>query len=295
MNSSFMKLIILLIVPFLFIRCEGLQTDKNKEPKHLSQKKTKVQFSKPSRLKNEYLNFNSPKAINRLVKIENDYFNNFDDSISNYYGTEWRNLAETTKLLNDSISDFELYWNEMQKKGIKPDSMHCTIYAIEALKAGLDTTFDSIEVYHKRIWKEREHAGWSIAHILVKYFDWSAYVFISEGSDEYHRVRNNFKQGKFYYVWKQPSIPLKGFYNFDNDKIAIDSLLKLNEFGWGFSDQGYHTWLTRFETLKECIWTGPPSSKYDQYGVPLFKKTKFTEFFDYSSHIIVFPPKKTIK
>lgn len=226
------------------------------------------------------------------MHIENNYFNDFDE-ISCYYGTEWRSLAETTKLLNDSISDFELYWNEMRTLGIKPDSMHCTIYAMEGLKAGFDTLFDSIEAEHKRIWKKREHAGWSIARILVKHFNWSAFVFISESSFEYKRVTENFSKGKFYYVWKQPFIPLKGIYNFETNKNKIDSLLKINEFGWGFSDQGYHTWITRFDTLKECIWTGAPSSTFDSYGVPLFKKTRFTEFFDYSSHIIAFPPKRT--
>ncbi|MBL56283.1 MAG: hypothetical protein CMP61_03755 [Flavobacteriales bacterium] len=292
MNSLLMKFIVLLFISLLFFNCKKQKNQTVRNIKNLTEKSI-IQFSRPSELKNEYLNFNSPFAINKLVSIENQYFNDFEHSVSNYYGTEWRGLAETTKLLNDSICDFELYWNEMTSKGIKPDSMHCTIYAIEALKTGMDTLFDSLEVYHKKIWKDREHAGWSIAHILVKYYNWKAYVFISESSNEFNRVKKNFNQGKFYYVWKQPSVDLTGYYNFDNDKDEIDSLLKENEFGWGFSDQGYHTWITRFDTLKECIWTGAPSSDYDQFGVPLFKKTPFTDYFDYSSHIIVFPPKKS--
>lgn len=61
-----------------------------------------------------------------------------------------------------------------------------------------------------------------------------------------------------------------------------------------FSDQGWHTWITRFNDLKECNWSGAPSQKFNiGNNSPLFLETKFTEYYDYNSHIIVFPPKKS--
>lgn len=255
------------------------------------QKDSLVIYTQPSSLKNQYLNFNSPNAINRLAVIENEYFNHFQDSISRYYGTEWRASAFSEYQIDDSLSNFEIYTNQLKNIGIKADSMHCTIYAFEALSAGLDSNIKTLEKHHIKIWKDREHAGWSVARILVNEFNWKAYIFISENSNEYKRCVKNFKSDSLYWVWKQPDIPLSGFYNFDKDQNKIDTILLKNEFGWGFSDQGYHTWVTRFDTLKECNWSGTPGSKFDQHGIPLFKKTKFTSYTDYTSHIIVFPPK----
>ncbi len=109
--------------------------------------------------------------------------------------------------------------------------MHCTIYAIKALEAGMDTNFIELEKYHKQIWKGREHAGWSVGYILCKYFDWTAYLIVSEYSEEYKRCMRKFNNEKKYYVWRQPDIPIKAVFDMDKDKLKIDSILKLNEFG----------------------------------------------------------------
>ena len=268
-NFINMKFLLLSFTTAFLWSCSTKPQIKTKET--IPIKKTIV-FSVKSELPNEYKNFDSPKAINKVVTIENNHFNKYADSLSNYYGTEWRNKAETINYLNDSLNDFEVYWNEMKSKGIHPDSMHCTIYAVEALQAGMDSLFDSLEVHHKSIWKTREHAGWSIGHILVKEFGWKAYLFISKDSQEYKRCKNNFIKDSLYWVWKQPDIPLSGLFEFDTEKGKINSLLSQHEFGWGFSDQGYHTWITRFDTLKECIWIGAPSDKYDRSGAELFEK-----------------------
>jgi hypothetical protein len=258
----------------------------NKPSKTIVSKPVKAKiFTTLSTEKNTYKNFNSPNAINTIATIENNYFNDYNHGLSNYYGTVW---YET--LQNSGSTVFKDYTSQL---GVKPDSMHCTIYALKSLKAGLGSDFKTLEKSHKQIWKNREYAGWSVAYILTTQFNWTAYLMMSEKSVEYEACLKNFKKDKTYHVWKQPNIPIKKIFDFDSETKQIDSLLTLNEYGWGFSHQGWHTWITRHDTLKECNWTGAPSKKYDFNGnKPLFIKTKFTNFYDYDSHIIVFPPKK---
>ncbi|MBI34740.1 MAG: hypothetical protein CMP67_05175 [Flavobacteriales bacterium] len=284
-----MKLLYSILYVCLILGCKPEVNTIKKNGK--KSKQIPTVYTLPSKLNNEYINFNSPLAINRIADIENEYFNNYEDSVSKYYGTEWMFAASQNWYLNDSISNFQLYKNKLNDIGIKGDSMHCTIYAVEALKSGMDTNFQTLDKQHKKIWNNREYAGWSIGYLLVKKYGWKAYLIISEHSDEYKRCIKNFKKNKTYWVWKQPDIPIQKLFHFETDQKSIDSLLLENEFGWGFSDQGYHTWITRFDTLKECNWLGAPSSKYDSYGNSLFKKTKFNDYRDYSSHIIVFPQK----
>ena len=246
-------------------------------------------YTQPSELQNKYIGFNSPKAINQIAEIENEYFNAYRLNASKYYGTQWYSSVGLSVELTDSISVFERYSQE--KNNGKLDSMHCTLYAVKALEAGFGKEFENIKKRHIDIWNDREYAGWSLGYILTKYYNWKAYLFISEYSDEYKNCIRNFKKDKKYHVWKQPNIPIEKIFNIHNDQIKIDSLLKLNEFGWGFSNQGWHTWFTRFNYLKECNWQGAPSKKYDLVkSGPLFSKTKFIDYYDYNSHIIIFPP-----
>ncbi|AUC76309.1 hypothetical protein [Olleya sp. Bg11-27] len=248
-------------------------------------------YTHPSRLDNDYLHFNSPDAINTIANIENAYFNDYNNTVSNYYGTQWYYSVGQRLYSSDSSTVFEHYASE--QKTITLDSMHCTIYAVKALESGFGTTFENIKKQHTKIWSDREFAGWSLAYILTKFYNWDAYLFISKQSSEYKACLQNFKTDKTYHVWKQPNIAIKNVFDVDDDKDQITTLLKANEFGWGFSEQGWHTWITRFEYLKECNWNGAPAKKYDiDNNKPLFLKTKFTNYTDYDSHIIVFPPKK---
>ncbi|HBS85145.1 MAG: hypothetical protein A2W91_01535 [Bacteroidetes bacterium GWF2_38_335] len=282
-----------LILSTNFLGCNNSSNnfEDNSVKKNDSTKKdTFVIYTLPSRLENTYLGFNSPLAINRIAEIENEYFNNYKKCCSKYYGTMWYESL-SSDINNGNL--FENYKKELLKRNEKPDSMHCTIYAIEALKVGLDTNFSVFEKHHQQIWNNREYAGWSVAYILTTKFNWKAYLIISEGSNEYNSCLRNFSIDGTYHVWKQPSIPLKKILHTYNDKEEIDSLLKSNEFGWGFSDQGYHTWITRFDELKECNWVGTPSAKFDNgFNSILFLSTKFSDYFCYTSHVIVFPQKK---
>ena len=114
-------------------------------------------------------------------------------------------------------------------------------------------------------------------------------------SKEYERCKKYWKNNGSYYVWKQPEIKINGLFELDDDsaRLEADSLLLDNEFGWGFSEQGWHTWFTRFDTLKECYWNGGPADVFSLGGKRnLFGKTKFLDYYDYKSHVICFPPRK---
>ena len=282
---------ILLALSLLFFNCKN---NKEKQINSITKIQVKDTFkivTKLSNKKNVYQGFNSPNAINRIANIENEYFNNYNTSQSKYYGTKWYEIASNI-IGVDGVSQFDKYKIDIQKKEEKADSMHCTIYAIEALKAGFGNDFKQIEKQHKKIWKNRKYAGWSIAHILTEKYNWKAYLVLSIQSKEYNTCMRNYKSNSKYHVWKQPDIKIEKVFDIDKDKVAIDSLLNNNEFGWGFSEQGWHTWITRFDQLKECNWLGAPAKKYSKGEKPLFISTKFTEFTDYNSHIIVFPQKK---
>jgi len=279
----------LLTISSLFYSCEK----KTKKSTYIKKKviDSAIVYTPKSELENEYLNFNSPEAINRIADIENEYFNGYRLNSSKYYGTQWYYSVGLSKDLLDSINVFQKY--ALEKNDIKLDSMHCTIFAVKALEAGFGKEFETIEKHHTKIWANREHAGWSLGYILTKFYNWKAYLFISKGSNEYDACLKNYKKDKEYHVWKQPNIPLTGIFDVDDDKDDINKLLNLNEFGWGFSNQGWHTWITRFNYLKECNWLGAPSEKHNlSKSTPLFLKTKFTDFHDYNSHVIIFPPKK---
>ncbi len=276
MLKTYTKLILLF---FIFQSC----TSSNK-------KDTYKIFTPLSTTKNNCIGFNSTKAINKVAEIENEYFNNYKKSVSKYYGTVWAKNAKQN-FINDSMSVFDDYKKESKK--LKTNKMHCTIYGMKALKAGLGSNFLEFEKRHKKIWKNKGYAGWSVAYILTKYYNWKAILILSKKSPEYALCIKNFKKDKKYHVYKQPDIPIEKVFDFDDDKKQIENLLKLHEFGWGFSYQGWHTWITRYDKLKECNWAGSPSIKYtNKTAKPLFIKTKFIEFYDYESHVIVFPPRK---
>ena len=248
---------------------------------------------KYSDLENEYIGFDSPKAINKIAAIENEYFSNYQKGISKYYGSVWAGSAYTKIKDNEGTWEWDAYKKEMDSLNLKPEMFHCMVYTIKALKAGMGENYKKLQQYHRQIYNKTNYAGWSMAYILTKHFGWKAYLFIRPYSDEYNRCVKNFKKNKTYYVWRQPDIKLEEMFLLDKENEKINALLGQHEFGWGFSHQGIHNWITRFTVLKECMWDGAPCLKYNannsQY---LFKATKFIEFTDYDSHVIVFPPKK---
>jgi len=291
-NSLNSTLIFLYIIVFCS-SCGWFSSEEKKVPVAPRRDTFDVIYTKYSNLPNTYKGFNSPEAINRIADIENEYFNNFDHSVSRYYGTEWYEKYGRV-YISRGKRRFDAYKEDLALvTDAKPDSMHCTLYAIEALKAGMGTKFDTLEKYHKEIWRGREHAGWSIGHILTKYFNWRAYLFISEKSKEYKDCLKSYVAGGLYDVYDQPDIPLERAFFIESEQDKIEELLLQNEFGWGFSYQGWHTWITRFDTLKECRWLGAPGKKYRPWNskIELFTKTKFLEYNSFNSHIIVFPPK----
>jgi hypothetical protein len=291
----------ILFFSLLLICCSEPKTTKEKVISKINSPKTgKIDSTKTEKIvtsearktpENSNKKFSSLKAIHKIREIEEEYFENYNKGVSKYYGTEWYNYANNVYAQNDSSSLFQNYCSQLKQRGEVPDSMHCTIYAIRTLEAGFGNEFDRIKSYHREIWGNREFAGWSIAHILTEKYNWKAYLIISKDSKEYNRSMKYFNKDKKYHVWYQPNIKIEKVYDFDEDKNTIDSLLSDNIYGWGFSEQGWHTWVTKSDSLKECIWSGIPGKVFDPNSEkPLFFTTKFTEFYDYKSHIVVFPP-----
>lgn len=240
-----------------------------------------------SHLENQYLGFNSQNAINKLASIDNEYYTVSQHKKSRFYGTEWRKNIESTE-----PGEFKSYFQDYLKQNIKPDSLHCTLYAMKALKAGLGHKFEELDKLHQEIYKDHEFAGWSVGHILTKYFGWKAYLVLDPNSHEYESCLQNFKRDGMYHVWRQPNIKIEKVFVRDQDNLRLDSLLKLHEFSWGFSDQGWHTWITRFSEIKECNWSGTPSQNGSYMQEPsLIQSSIFIDYKDYLSHVLVFPPK----
>lgn len=239
---------------------------------------------------NTYEGFHSPNAINRAADIENEYFRAYENGTSHFYGTRWLEASQQVSADKDSLSWYKAYTKTL---GTKPDSMHCTLYAVEALKAGMGDRFSQLEAAHKEIWGNREYAGWSIGYLLVKNFGWEAVLIIDANSPEFRQCEQAFRNRKVYPVWRQPDIPLTDRWIIGESDSLIQDQLKQHEFGWGFSRQGYHTWFTRYELLKECNWWGAPGRKWEVYAgnQPLFLTTPFSAYRDYLSHVFVFPPK----
>ncbi|MEN8121227.1 MAG: hypothetical protein ABFS35_12810 [Bacteroidota bacterium] len=248
---------------------------------------------KYSNLKNKYIGFDSPRAINAIAAIENEYFSNYHKGISKYYGSVWAGSAY--KEVEDGMGTWEWdnYKKELDSLNIKPEMFHCMVYTMKALKAGMGENFPKLQNFHREIYNKTNYAGWSMAHILTKHFGWKAYLFIRSYSEEYNRCIKNFNNSKTYDVWRQPDIKLESIFILEQNDDKINELLDQHEFGWGFSYQGIHNWITRFDILKECMWDGAPCAKYNaNHSQYLFRETKFTDFKDYDSHVIVFPPKE---
>lgn len=277
-----MTRLLITISAFYCFGCSSQTVSKDEVKNEIVVDTVYIEHTEYSTSKVDSTHFSPALAINRIADIENEYFKNFQNGYSKYYGAQWLNDMRSIE-----------YLEMMDSLGVETDSLHCTMYAMEALKSGFGDMFDSLDTFHREIWKEREYAGWSIGYLLVKKFGWKAYLVIDSNSVEYERCLKSYKMNSTYPVWHQPKIPLEDIVVIGMNDSIIDKVLESNEFGWGFSYQGYHTWITRYDDLLECNWNGCPSRKYtDSDQGDLFKKTPFKDYWDYDSHVIVVPPKR---
>lgn len=233
--------------------------------------------------------FDSKKAIEKSNELVLEYMKGYHNNVSRLVGNIWLSSAKKTNL-----AVYNDYIKELKKESLKPKVMDCTIYAEACLKGGfLTNEFKQLKKYHNGIWAGKGFAGWSVAHLLTEKFGWKAYAFIRKGAADYNHYLHYFETKKEYPVWKQPNIKIEKFFTFGDDDLEINKLLMKHEFGWGFSNDGIHTWITKFTDLKECHWDGPPAKKYNpnNYLPLLYETTPFVEYYDYGIHIVVFPPK----
>lgn len=294
-TEGLLKILLFAPLCMIFYSCNYGYNEKSPIQKDTVKLQMEIIYTPYSTDSNQYIGFNSQKAINTIAGIENDYFNRYREGVSKYYGTDWYESQIINAELDSTINTWNDYLSEMKDRNLKPDSFHCTIYAIKALEAGFGDEFERLETLHKKHYSKHEHAGWSLAYLLVKYYNWNAYLIINDISNEYNRCTRNFKTEKKYYVWRQPDIPLTDMFDAWKDRDKILNLVNQHEFGWGFSNQGIHTWITRHDRVKECRWEGAPGKKYDHCDgcLYLFKEHYFMDYTDYFSHVVVFPPKKS--
>ena len=117
---------------------------------------------KYSKLINEYRGFDSPKAINMIAGIENEYFSNYHKGISKYYGSVWAGSAYVELGDDAGTWEWENYKKEMDSLNIKPEMFHCMVYTMKALKAGLADNYPKLQQYHRQIYNKTYYAGWSM-------------------------------------------------------------------------------------------------------------------------------------
>jgi len=238
--------------------------------------------------------FNSAAAIQKSNDITSEHWQNYQNSVSRYYGRVWlKNYAEHNHIGN--LTFREDYIQELTNNDLEKVRMDCTIYCAKLLKAGMDADkYSQLIKYHKEIWGNDGLAGWSVAHLLVDKFNWKAYAFIEPEANLSGHYLSHFKNRNEYPVYNQPNIKIEAYYTLGIDDVKIEELLKKHNFSWGFSQDGIHTWITHYTDLLECHWDGAPAAKYNTSGwLPdLFETTQFIKYKDYDVHIIIVPPKE---
>jgi len=240
-----------------------------------------------------YYGFDSSEAIVRSDELVKEYLTGYFWNVSRLVGRVWLDYSEEISMSEKTI--YEEYLNELEKDSLQMRRMDCTIYAEDCLKAGFgEDDFRRLKNLHNEIYPGKGFAGWSVSYLLTGNFGWKSYAFIKPGAKDYHHYLNHFKNNKEYPVRRQPDTKIEKFYFLGEDNEEIEQLLSENEFGWGFSEDGIHTWITNYTDLKECHWDGPPAEKYDpDNSFPLLlETTRFIEFYDYGVHLVVFPRKE---
>lgn len=246
--------------------------------------------------------FDVERAMRKVHELERSYALSYKVGVCPYYGRWWANhYARKQTLPGSEETVWQRYVAELARHRQRPQRLDCTLYAQEILKAGMDRTdYDKLLRGHRRIWKARGFAGWSVGYLLTEEMGWKAYAIISPSASYYHYYMKHFRNDKVYPVWKQPSIRIEEHYVLGKHDRQIEALLKRGRFGWGFSDGGIHTWITSGVDLKECHWDSGPSLRFEIPRThvldaslkrePFFETTRLIKFTDYGAHLVVFPP-----
>ena len=254
--------LIFLLLPILLLAC-----DRQTEAGSSSKLSETHQEPPPSPRTSPYSNFNSVAALDRAEAYETEYFDNYRDGVSASFGRVWADQAMLDSVPGEGGSTFDTYKAELVSLGKERDSLDCTLYAQELLRVGMGPEqYEKLDSLHREIWGDREYAGWSVGYLLTQHFDWKAYLILDPVSVEYKKCTRQFGKDRKYPVWKQPNIPLEAMYVIGESDSLIEALLQGQEFGWGFSEQGIHTWVMHYSELKECNWAGAPGWKYDIPG-----------------------------
>lgn len=233
--------------------------------------------------------FSSRNAIEKMIEMNEEYANDYISSISRFYGSVWRKHASGISVGDSTVWD--RYTARLANQNRKPKKMDCTIYCVECLKAGVNqTSWRRMLDIHQQYWPNKGFAGWSAGYILTHYFGWDAILVMWENAPEKNYYLNHYRAHGEFPVYRQPDIPIDSVFIMPRDNQKITEYLRKRPFGWGFSNQGIHTWITNFNTLRECRWEGAPCGAWDAYGIPLFRDHPFLHYYDYPVHVVIFPP-----
>jgi hypothetical protein len=237
--------------------------------------------------------FDHKKAAERIQEIADCYVSNYDEGLCPYYGRLWKAGFASTRVYGDTrMTVWEHYRLALKTAGLVPKQLDCTLYAQEILKAGMSRRdYSRLWAEHRKIWGDRGFAGWSVGYLLVEKLGWHAYAIVDPDAPDYALYIRSFKSKMVYPVWRQPAIPIEGYFVSGRDDASIEALLRRHAFGWGFSEGGIHTWITEGVELKECHFDSGPTRQYDaDLPYRLLETTRFTAFKDYHVHLVVFPP-----
>ncbi len=237
--------------------------------------------------------FDDNRAAARIREIADAFYPNYDAGLCPYYGRIWKDEYATKQTFGDTGTTVWRHYTEaLAAAGLSPERLDCTLYAKEILKAGLHRRdYRRLWREHHKIWKDDGFSGWSVGYLLTEKFGWRAYAVIDPEAPDYAYYTSFFENRNEYPVWRQPNIPIAGYFIAGRDDSAIEALLRRHPFGWGFSEGGIHTWITQGTDLRECHFDSGPSRRYDaDKPYRLLESTRFIRFNDYNVHLVVFPP-----
>jgi hypothetical protein len=239
--------------------------------------------------------FDFKRAEKRMREIERDYAKHYEKSASRYFGRRWARFAKTQRKKGAEQTVWQRYLQALGKRKKRPQRIDCTLYAEQAMKAGLSARdFRRMWRLHRKTWGPRGLAGWRVGYLLVRYFGWTAYAVIRPDARYYYGYLEGFRRG-YYRVWRQPNSPIARYFIVGKHDRAIEALMRRTRFAWGFSDGGIHTWVISRGNIRENIWDAAPGKQFELPSGPLtpypmYKSTALARYRDYGAHLLVVPP-----
>jgi len=239
-----------------------------------------------------YIDFDSEAAIEQSFKIIDEYWDDYNNQVSRYVGKVWFEEISKQQYLGN-VSWHDDYIEELVHCNLQNMVIDDMSYCILLLKTGMgQQDFANFVEYYYAFSSSDSFTVYDVGYLLVNRFGWKAYAFISPEAKDFSYYLNSFKYKKEYPIQNQPSIKIEKYYTLGEDDNEIEIFLSNYDFGFGFSENGIHNWITNYNDLLECHSNGSPSKKYHlEITLPnLFETTPLIEYDDHDVHILFIPP-----